>query len=800
MMTHKTFLPMLWLLCAVLLQSCSSCQRGKAKNDADLELLPTTFELKSLVDTINLGRDISHATLYEVRLLRASLLAHNGEWINESDLHAALNTQEWYRKLQERIMEDSKIPSKAQLSAEQQAFLDKLNQREAEILKSNFTVPEGYRVNIRNVANPFILEAFDRKMQMALAKNGFLIVPKTYDQFFHVYENNDYHDIPNFVTTDMFMQLFHMYFSSMLITLEQEKLTPMLQNFGVAMHGHMEKLLKNSQDERLQQMAAYNMAYYAIGNALLTGNNRLAVPDKYRATVESEIDKCKSGYDNFSEFLGYTEYKFGYSLFRPRGHYTCNTDLQRYFMAMMWYQTTPVCLYKNDDLRNFILQADVLKKHPEQMKQYRVMTTPIEFIVGEPDNLSVAQLAEEMLRGGYSMQDLLHNDAKLAKLQAVMKQLEEKQNRVKPLEQNTCREKINLMPQRYLVDAEIMLGLVDAQNRPTKRGKPTGLDIFAAFGSKTAENILLNELKEGENWDEYPKRLGKLQEKMKYTDWNKTLYNKWIESLVSLEEANEKYPYFMQTPQWGKKNINAALASWAELKHDVILYGEQPMGVECGGGMPEPITLGYVEPNMAYWNKAIELLDLTYKMLNELGLLSETIERKHETVREQALFLRNISQKELMGTPLSEEEYRQIEIIGASFEWATLDMLKNNDESLENWRDVRGSDKQVAVVADVFTANTSNNPQKTVVYEATGYVNDLYVVVEIQGRLYLTRGAVFSYHEFGRSLNDLRLTDEEWQKELKSKPRHGVPVWMNEIILPSTVLTDNEAVFYSGGC
>ncbi len=800
MMTHKTFLPVLWLLCAMASVCCSSCRGGKAQSDADLELLPTTFALKSLVDTVDLNRDISNATLYEVRLLRASLLAHNGEWINESDLSAVLKTQPWYRKILDRIEETFEISEKSQLSAEQQAFLDKLDRREAEIIQNNFTVPEGYRVNIRNVANPFIMETFDQEMQIALAKNGFVMVPKTYDQFFHVYENNDYHNFPSFVTTDMFMQLFHMYFSSMLMTLEQEKLIPILQDFGMAMHGHMEKLLNTTQDERLRQMAAYNMAYYAIGHALLTNNNRLTVPKEYRATVESEIEKCKSGNDNFSEFLGYTEYKFGYSLFRPRGHYTRNADLQRYFLAMMWYQTTPVCLYENDDLRLFLLQADMLNKHPEQLKQYRAMATPIEFIVGEPDNLSVAQLAEEIQRGGYSMQDLLHNDAKLADLQAMMKKLEEKQNRVKPMEQNTCREKINLMPQRYLVDAEIMLGLIDAKNKPTKRGKPTGLDIFAAFGSKTAESILLNELKEGENWEEYPKRLGKMQEKMKSTDWNKTLYNKWIESLVSLEEANEEYPYFMQTPQWGKKNINAALASWAELKHDVILYGEQPMGAECGGGMPEPLTVGYVEPNVAYWNKALELLDLTGDMLKRLNLFTETIERKHETVREQALFLRNISQKELMGTPLSEEEYRQIEIIGASFEWATLDMLKNNGQSLDNWSDVKGADKQVAVVADVFTANTSNNPKKTVVYEATGYVNDLYVVVEIQGRLYLTRGAVFSYHEFGRSMNDLRMTDEEWQKELKSEPRHGVPAWINEIILPSQAITDNEVVFYSGGC
>ncbi|MCS2582582.1 DUF3160 domain-containing protein [Bacteroides sp. BFG-551] len=45
-------------------------------------------------------------------------------------------------------------------------------------------------------------------------------------------------------------------------------------------------------------------------------------------------------------------------------------------------------------------------------------------------------------------------------------------------------------------------------------------------------------------------------------------------------------------------------ASWAELKHDAILYGEQPMAAECGGaGPPDPIVVGYVEPNLPFGRK-----------------------------------------------------------------------------------------------------------------------------------------------------------------------------------------------------
>ena len=56
-----------------------------------------------------------------------------------------------------------------------------------------------------------------------------------------------------------------------------------------------------------------------------------------------------------------------------------------------------------------------------------------------------------------------------------------------------------------------------------------------------------------------------------------------------------------------------------------------------------------------------------------------------------------------------------------------------------------------------------------------GDADEIYVVVEIEGYLYLTRGAVLSYREFLQSIDDQRLTDEEWQEQLKKNPRKGVP-------------------------
>ena len=86
-------------------------------------------------------------------------------------------------------------------------------------------------------------------------------------------------------------------------------------------------------------------------------------------------------------------------------------------------------------------------------------------------------------------------------------------------------------------------------------------------------------------------------------------------------------------------------------------------------------------------------------------------------------------------------------------------------------------------------------------YEGVGNADEIYVIIELQGYLYLMRGGVFSYREFTRPYGEQRMNDEEWQKKLETEPRLGIPEWMKEIIVPmEEAPVDNEEVFYSSGC
>ena len=62
---------------------------------------------------------------------------------------------------------------------------------------------------------------------------------------------------------------------------------------------------------------------------------------------------------------------------------------------------------------------------------------------------------------------------------------------------------------------------------------------------------------------------------------------------------------------------------------------------------------------------------------------------------------------------------------------------------------------------------------------AVGTASEIYVVVPIGDKLYLTRGAVFSYYEF---ISTERLTDEKWQQMLNEGTAPEMLEWTNSYI------------------
>ena len=783
---------------------------------------PSQIDVEKLLDSIDYDMDVSGLSLADIRTLRNAPAAQRGLPFRDSYIRGIYNATTWYDSLMWKF--DEKVESSGMESRDdeswrdfyyriieeknllnyndqEKAFIKRLQEREDELAKQNFEVPEGLRVNMANLLNPTQIKEFDEQLSQRLGEDGFAIVPALHNQLFEVYEENDYREFPNFVTTDLYLQLYHLYIDCMLRELEEKHLLQLMTEFSHDMYYAMNRMEGwAGGDELVRQTALKNAAYYIIAYKLFTGetlgtNEQIAIADP-------EIKLCLAEQDNFSSFMqDYKEIMFGYSLFRPRGHYTRSEKLQRYFRGMMWLQTANFGLNNKDEVMAAVMQTYALKNDEKLTTKYQKVNNLITFLMGKPDNLTIMQVKAEVEKLNMQMEDLLHNDQAIAQLTAKLDEIGNKQTRIRPKYEKTSHNKINVMPQRYQPDAEVLQEMVDYDNKPTLRATPKGLDFFAAMQVSAAEKILIEE---GQKWKGFAPMLEKMKNRMQQINWNETIATQWMSTLRALCDRDPQLnlPYFIVTPEWKLKDLNAMLASWAELKHDAILYAKQPAGAECGGGgPPEPVVKGYVEPNISFWKKAISLLDNTAYLLKEENMLTDKINNATERIREEVQFLLNVSEKELAGKELTEEEYDQLQYIGATFENISLDLVREPDQYLMGWSDVQGADKKVALVADVYTANADNNPDKSILFEAVGDADEIYVVVEIGGYLYLTRGAVLSYREFIQPIDEPRLTDEEWQQQLEKNPRKGVPDWMKRIIVPLNKMPEaNEEFFYSSGC
>lgn len=810
------------------------------------------IDVESLKDNIDLDMDISQLTVSELRVLRNAFAARQGYLFMTAELRNIFEQTSWYDQLmnarwaheegyddwEENSADDPEwhaalkaTKDPISYTEEEQAFIDRIKAREKELLEANFKMDDGFIVNVDNVVNIYQKEGLGwetRKLdeyrvtlqsapitkgnalRSKLAEQGFAIVDGQYDQLFQVYENNDYHNFPSFVTTDLYLQAFHLYFDVLLRKVEVAKFTPRLLTLCEKMHDQLQVIASTTSDPKVRKAAEHAVAYFAIGHTLLKGQQSLSIPIDLQKQVSLELKQIEQEKDAFSDFLDYHDAYFMYSLFRPRGHYTRTPELQRYFKAMMWLQTAPFIADKPEQLIEAALIGQVLTNDKAATKLYQDLFDPITYLMGEADNASIPQVFDLVKQQGASLAEIANDTKKMAALQDAVKKLMDEQTRIVPKFQATSIYKINLMPQRYMPDALVLLEMVDYDSKPTLRPLPKGLDVMAAFGMPAAERILIDELKENEQWPKYTETLNRMKKESDPSKWSNNVANEWMKTLTTLQSDKYETPkpdgthpdYFMLTPQWDKKNLNAALASWAELKHDAILYAKQPMGAECGGGGPEePICMGYVEPNVKFWQKALDLLQETEDVFKKYDLVTEDTENFTTSLREQAEFFLRVSKKELAGQKLSEEEYRELEYVGAQFEYLSLNMMREPDQWLSDWNAVEGADKKVAVVADVYTANAYNNDDKSVLYEAVGPACEIYVIVEIDGYLYLTRGAVFSYREFDQPLGEPRLTDEEWQEQLQQQYHRGVPEWMEPLKVPADdIPADNELIFYSSGC
>jgi hypothetical protein len=641
------------------------------------------------------------------------------------------------------------------------------------------------------------------KHHALLAEHGFVAVGDSptltfATTYLDLYDN----DLPVFVSADSMLFALHSSFDAMLMDFELRVLVPESGAMLAAMHAQLAAELKGL-PEPLQPAARDLDVYLAVARSLL-GEAPVA---PVVAGSQLEVDRILAAAAGLQPaalelFGATTEYDF--SQLEPRGHYEDEPALQRYFKAMMWLGRTDMAMVVYDEAQQphfnrRALEAAFLSNHLLSGSGADAQWTRIDKVltrlIGERDSMNPTDMTKFMAETGVDSPEALAKasdellyGALIASpygLQRIMSQI----MYTDPTAPQVVLPRVYLLlGQRFTLDSYVFNNVTFDRVKDLRTGEkvtrmlPSELDVQFVLGNNAAAHHLAPEL-EKFGYQGVLHELRFLADAHPAEHWDGTFYDGWLSAIRSLSDQDDfdARPQAMRTAAWADKNLNTQAASWAELRHDTLLYVKQSYsgGIECE--YPD----AYVEPVPGFYARLGHLGKLGADMVAELeddGFPVERAEVFFADLQATSATLEAIAHKELEGAELTQAEF---DFLRGTIE---MELVGCGETHYDGWYarlhyDAAKIAEFKPTIADVHTAPTDEFGAKKgwVLHAATGRPMLMVFTTEDCGGVKSYIGPISSFHSV-LTENFERKTDSEWAETLGGDAPPVRPAWTDSFV------------------
>lgn len=658
-----------------------------------------------------------------------------------------------------------------------------------------------------------------------LVANGFVATKSEEKEFFHIYEKLRYQRRGILVTPDSVLQVFSDVFARTLQRREKEMYDELHKFCLSGYHWSVKRLAERPRDKTLRYLATLfgvPMILLDVGKGDFDAVDELyydepeepeekpvsfeervaakvaALPVSVRKDVatglawvkgQTLVEVARGAIGNPSKFV------VEFSLTKPRGHYEA-PGYSAYFRAMMWLALVPFPLD-----RTGLKSALALKADGEAWKGYQALDELVGAMAGPPavpGLLNIVAVAEQSPR-------LVKKGSRKAVRRAVAKHFGEVKVRTAGAALGSADVLAFPFPQRLEPDVEAIKSLTHPD--VPMRGLPSAKDLFVVLGNAVAAKE--SGPPSGEVWKAGDYRSAVARVAADFAGrtgfWTANVYNLWVETLRLLADGTsikgEFLPRFLLSDAYAYRLLMSGLAGYTQLKHHLVLYSFQNMGVECDNNevlallyeVPVPaLPPAYVEPHPKFYRGLAELARRAHQMF---GGARETadgdspeddawVEDMRDFVRAAGEPLQSLaatcdrlavlSVKELEGLPLTAEESRFCRYFGGLLESYTLD-FEFKDTSNVVGADQGRMERGVALVTDIYT----NLQRGLILHEGVGRPLHIYAEVPHGVARGIVQGGMLSWYEFTRSE---RMTDSAWWEEVKAGAEPPLPSWSDAFI------------------
>jgi hypothetical protein len=638
----------------------------------------------------------------------------------------------------------------------------------------------------------------------SLGRSGFVITERRrFPTFTYGYATLYMADLPLYVSADSILHAVHSAFDDMLAAIEVASLRGDLDAMLDAMLARLASPAGAALDPQARADAD---VYVAVALSLLRGSNIEpgAGGDVSEARALAGMATAAAGRRTVG-FFG-TSRDEDFSQYRPRGHYNDSPELQRYFRAMMWLgrmdlrvvETLPDGSQRLNrrQLRGaYALRAAM---NDAALGAWRRIDQTIAGFVGESDNMTLAQLDPLLRDLGVADVSGLAGLSDEAIVRAVLAGGYGAQRISSHIMINGTRTGFTLplsstfllLGQRYVLDSHVFSNVVydRAGGGSVRRMMPDPLDAaFAALGNDQAGALL------GEGLRRYAyardlHAMRVLADAHGDAYWDANLYNRWMGALRTLspraalaDTASAGLPAVARTEAWGRRVLNTQLASWAELRHDTILYVKQSYTSGAVCEFPD----AYVEPYPAFFaalegyarrgEALVEALDLSAS-----PALATRVREYFPRLRDVAGRLREMAERQRAGMAFTEAQMAFInqavrvqQICGGATSEGWFPRLYFTPSSATQFD---------PTIADVHTQPTDEGGADVgrVLHVATGSPRLMVVTVNTCNGPRAYAGLASSYFERTTERYD-RLDDIRWAREIETANPVD-PAWLQPVI------------------
>lgn len=623
-------------------------------------------------------------------------------------------------------------------------------------------------------------------------KNGFVVTDRTYNSIGSAFLDIFHDDLPVFISADAILHSMHFSYNNILTFMEENIFIDSIRNITESIKNEIPKLdAKYGNDPLIKQSLLDLDIYLSVP---------LKILDQYTNTYYPQNDSIVNALLGFIEsqmtkdiaLFGDEERTIDFSRFKPRAHYTSSERLKKYFKAMVWLTTTEISISPVNipieqkafvDLRRRIIMSQLLSEafHSAKIsKQYDNIVNVLKLLIGSSDNTTVYNFDEVISDAKFNSVTDLKDSLKILKFCEILKTKPFATQRIlsqivsnfgSEAEPNLSAS-IALFGSIFTIDSYILsqtvYPFVDCRDFPSTQ------DVLFGLGNNASLQFL------AANPGKYFEQIGKLRyliDGQKEEYWSSSLYNNWLGSIRTMNtpsEANRNaLPEFMQTASWWQRMMNTQLGSWAQLRHDNLLYVKQ----SYSGGVTCSFPYGYVDPYPALYKSIAKYTELASAALDSLSTSNyglNSIKDYYRNLNYSAKLFDTIATNELAGIPLSKDQISYLKWLvsdqykdcgGSSLWGGWYPKLFVTELGFSSGELNEGPGKIDYTIADIHTVPTdcNENPIGAVMHVGVGPFKLMILTAkQANGETIAYAGPVFGYYEVTTKNNFQRLTDEEW--------------------------------------